>query len=81
MATYSFHRLIMGKSGNLQFLLSHWGYLNIFFTEKVYLEVRLLSKSLDWLTGDIKGKFSQKYSKKFFSETIRRMKLKLGILA
>ena len=33
MATYSFHRLIMGKIRNWQFLLSYWGYLNFFFTE------------------------------------------------
>ena len=44
--------------------------------------IRLLSKSLDLigLRGDIKGKFSKKCSKFFFSETVRRMKLKLGIL-
>ena len=35
----------------------------------------------DWLTGDINGKFLKKDSKFFFSETVRRMKLKLGILA
>ena len=45
--------------------------------------ILLLSKSLDLigLLGKIKGKFSKKYSKFFFSETVRRMKLKLGILA
>ena len=31
--------------------------------------------------ADIKGKFSKKKSKFFFSEIVRRMKLKLGILA
>ena len=31
--------------------------------------------------GHIKGKFSKKYSKFFFSDIVRRMKLKLGILA
>ena len=30
---------------------------------------------------DIKGKFSKKYSKFFLSEIVRRMKLKLAILA
>ena len=35
----------------------------------------------DWLTFDIKGKFSKNFSKFFFSETVRRMKMKLGILA
>ena len=35
MATYSSHRLIMGKRGNLQFFLSHWGYLD-FFNRNVY---------------------------------------------
>ena len=33
------------------------------------------------IRGDIKGTFSKKYSKFFFLETIRMMKLKLGILA
>ena len=35
----------------------------------------------DWLTGRIKGKFFKKYSTFLFLETIRRMKLKLGMLA
>ena len=35
----------------------------------------------DWLLVRHQGKFLKKYSKFFFSETIRRMKLKLGILA
>ena len=44
---------------------------------------RLLSKSLDLIgcRGDVKGKFLKKKSKFFFSEIVRRMKLKLGILA
>ena len=51
MATYSSHRLIMGKSGNLQFFLSHWGYLE-FFLQKCLLSsslrfIRLLSKSVN----------------------------------
>ena len=32
MATYSFHRLIMGKVEIYNFFLSRWGYLD-FFTE------------------------------------------------
>ena len=46
--------------------------------------IRLLSKSLNLIgwRGDIKGKFSRKKNSKFFfSETVRRMKLKIGILA
>ena len=45
--------------------------------------MRLLYKSLDLIgwQGDIKGKFSRKKSKFFFSEIVRRMKLKLGVLA
>ena len=46
--------------------------------------IRLLPKSLNLIgrQGDIKGRFSRKKkSKLFFSETVRRMKLKLGILA
>ena len=36
----------------------------------------------DWLTGQYKGYiFEKKYSKFFFSETVRRMNLKIGILA
>ena len=33
MATYSSHRLIMGKEEIDNFFLSHWGYLDFFFTE------------------------------------------------
>ena len=60
-----------------------------FFSQECLLSsppcsIRLLSKSLnliDW-QGDIKGKFlEKKYSKFLFSGTLRRMKLKLGILA
>ena len=43
---------------------------------KTFVQIALFN----WLTGDIKGKFSKKYSKFFFSKTLRRMKLKLGIL-
>ena len=59
-----------------------------FFLQKCLLSsppcfIRLLSKLLDLigLRGDIKGKFSKKYSKFFFSGIVRRMKLKVGILA
>ena len=40
MATYTPHRLILEKSGNYNFLLSHWRYLNLF------LEKCLLSSAL-----------------------------------
>ena len=61
--------------------------LEIFEKKKCLLSspqcfIRLLSKSLN-LIGclcDIQGKFSKKYSKFFFSETIRRTKLKLSAL-
>ena len=33
MATYSSHRLIMGKEEIDNFFLSHWGYFEFFFTE------------------------------------------------
>ena len=33
MATYTSHRLIMEKSGNCKFLLSHWRYLSFIFRE------------------------------------------------
>ena len=44
---------------------------------------QLLSKSLYSFGcySDVKGKFSKKYSKIFFSEAVRRMKLKLCIHA
>ena len=67
--------------------LDHWRYL-IFFSQICLLSsppccIGLLSKMLNLigLRGDIKGKFSKKYSKFFFSETVRRMNLKIGILA
>ena len=45
--------------------------------------IRLLSKLLNLigLRGDIKGKFLKKICKILFTETFRRMKLKIGILA
>ena len=33
MATFSSHRLIMGKEEIDNFFLSHWGYFEFFFTE------------------------------------------------
>ena len=36
MATYSSHRLILGKVENCNFFLSHWGYLE-FFLQKCLL--------------------------------------------
>ena len=71
-----------GKSGNWQFLLSHCRYLD-FFLQKCFLcsplrFIWILSKSLNLIGchGNIKGKFSKKYSKIFSSEG---MKLKLCI--
>ena len=51
MATYSSHRLIMGKEEIDNFFLSHWGYLD-FFLQKCLLRsllhfIRLLSKSVN----------------------------------
>ena len=51
MATYSSHRLIMGKEEIDNFFLSHWGYLEFFFTE-MFIDsplrfIRLLSKSVN----------------------------------
>ena len=66
MAIDSFHCLIMGKSGNWQFLLSHCRYLD-FFLQKRFLSSHLwfiwiLSKSLNLIgcNGNIKGTFSKK---------------------
>ena len=36
MATYASHRLIMEKSGNYKFLLSHWRYLRFF--REIFIE-------------------------------------------
>ena len=36
MASYSSHRLIMGKEEIDNFFLSHWGYLDFFFTEMFF---------------------------------------------
>ena len=83
MATYSFHWLIMGKSGKWQVLPSHCRYLD-FFLQKCLLSsplwfIWILSKSLNLIGchGNIKGKFSKKYSKIFSSEAVWGIKLKL----
>ena len=87
MVTYSSHRLKMGK-WKLTISAKSLGIFEFFFLQKHLLSsppcfIRLLSKSLNLIgwRGNIKGKFSKKYSIFFFSETVRRMKLKIGILA
>ena len=88
MATYSSHRLIMGKVEICNFFLSQWRYLEFFFTEMfiekssmfciTYVQIGVF----DWLSGRQKRvNFRKKRLKIFFSETIWRMKPKLGILA
>ena len=63
MATYSSHRLIIGKEEIDNFFLSHWGYLE-FFLQKCLLSsplrfILLLSKSVNLIgcLGDKKGQF------------------------
>ena len=77
----------MGEEEIDNFFLSHWGYLD-FFLQKCLLSsplrfIRLLSKSVNLIgcRRGKKGQFSYKCLKIFFSETIRGMKLKLGIHA
>ena len=77
----------MAKSGSLQFLPFHEE-IEILFLHKCLLSSppclrQLLSKSLYSFGcySNVKGKFSKKYSKIFFSEAVRRMKLKLCIHA
>ena len=60
MATYSSHRLIMGKEEIDNFFLSHWGYLEKKFLQKCLLSsplrfIQLLSKSAN-LIGCRRGK-------------------------
>ena len=62
MATYSSHRIIIGKEEIDNFFLSHWGYLD-FFLQKCLLSsplryMRLLSKSVN-LIGCRRGKKGQ----------------------
>ena len=87
MATYSSHRLIMGKEEIDNFFYRIGDIWKKKLQECLLSSspccIGLLSKMLNLigLRGDIKGKFSKKYSKFFFSETVRRMNLKIGILA
>ena len=86
MATYSSHRLTMGKL-EIDHFFCHIGDIWIFL-QKCLLSsplrfIQLLSKSVN-LIGCRRGKRDQfllKCFKIFFSETIRGMKLKLGIHA
>ena len=88
MATYSSHRLIMGKEEIDNFFCLIGDIWIFFFLQKCLLSsplrfIRLLSKSVNLIgcRRGKKGQFSKKCLKIFFSETIRRMKLKLGIHA
>ena len=61
MATYSSHRLIMGKVEIGHLFLSHWGYLDFFFTE-IIIEYSSTFRTtfvqigeFDWLSGRLKG--------------------------
>ena len=80
MATYSSHRLIMGKVEICQFFLSQWRYLEKKITE-MFIELSSTFHMtfvqigiFDWLSGLQKGSiFEKKRLKIFFSETIWRM--------
>ena len=77
MATYSSHRLIMGKRGNRHFFLSHWGYLD-FFTEMfieysstfhtTFVEI----SEFDWLSGRQKGSIFVKMFKNLLLRNHKR---------
>ena len=74
MATYSSHRLIMGKEEIDNFFLSHWGYLD-FFLQKCLLSkplrfIRLLFKSVN-LIGCRGGKKGQFFVKMFKNLLLR----------
>ena len=65
MATYSFHRLIMGKVEICKFFLSQWKYLD-FFTE-MFIELSstfhmtfVQIGEFDWLSGRQKGSIFEK---------------------
>ena len=69
MATYTSHRLIMEKSGNCKFLLSHWRYLSFIFRE-MFIElcftfqmIFILIAYFDWLLGPQKGQIFEKIFK------------------
>ena len=87
MATYSSHRLIMGKLEIYHFFCLIGDIWNFFLQECSLSSplrfIRLLSKSVNLIgcRRGKKGQFSLKCFKIFFSETIRGMKLKLGIHA
>ena len=86
MATYSSHRLIMGKEeiDNFFRLIGDiWNFFTEMFISSPLRFIRLLSKSVNLIgcRHGKKGQFSEFFLKIFFSETIRGMKLKLGIHA
>ena len=61
MATYSSHRLIMGKVEICNFFMSQWRYLEFFFTE-MFIEYSSMFcitfvqiGVFDWLSGRQKG--------------------------
>ena len=87
MATYSSHRLIMGKGEIDNFFCLIGDILNFFFTE-MFIECSSMFHmtfvqigEFDWLSGWQKGSIFLKCLKIFFSETIWGMKLELGIHA
>ena len=87
MATYSSHRLIMGKEEIDNFFCLIGDILKKKL-QKCLLSsplrfIRLLSNSMNLIgcRGGKKGRFSKKCLKIFFSETIWGMKPKLGIHA
>ena len=77
MATYSSHRLIMGKVENCNFFLSQWRYLDFSFTE-MFIEysskLHMTFVQIGVFVGAAKrDNFRKKCLKIFFSETIWRM--------
>ena len=70
MATYSSHRLIMGKEEIDNFFLSHWGYLEFSLLSSPLRFMRLLSKSVNLIgcRRGKKGKFFVKMFKKSSSQ-------------
>ena len=87
MATYSSHRLIMGKE-EIDSFFCLIGDIWENFLQKCLLSsplrsIQLLSKSVNLIgcRRGKKGQFSLKCLKIFFSETMRGMKLKLDIHA
>ena len=86
MATYSSHRLIMGKE-EIDNFFCLIGDIWIFFTEMFIEKSSTFHMTFvqigefDWLSARHKWSIFVKCLKIFFSETIRGMKLKLGIHA